>query len=69
MNNLSLFQRSVTLELPKLVVPAPFTLRPFAGIYNSFPYGCSILCNHPTDFEAKAIVQRAKDAWASYYIY
>ncbi|CAB0034197.1 unnamed protein product [Trichogramma brassicae] len=43
------------------VVPAPFTLRPFAGLYNPYHYGCSVLCNHPADGEAKAVVRRAKD--------
>jgi hypothetical protein len=47
------------------VCPAPYTLRPFAGVYNPFPYGCSILCNHPADYEAKDIVKRAKDSWVS----
>ncbi|KAK6638421.1 hypothetical protein RUM44_008850 [Polyplax serrata] len=58
-------QECVQFQVPNLVVPPPFTLRPFAGIYNPFPYGCSILCNHPTDLEARAIVQKAKDAWAA----
>ncbi|XP_063216704.1 uncharacterized protein LOC134527719 isoform X2 [Bacillus rossius redtenbacheri] len=53
------------LEFPNIAKPAPFVLRPFAGIYNPFPYGCSVLCNHPADYEAKDVVKRAKDAWAS----
>ncbi|XP_008203002.1 uncharacterized protein LOC100120666 [Nasonia vitripennis] len=53
------------LELVGPSVPAPFTLRPFAGLFNPYPYGCSVLCNHPADGEAKEIVRRAKDTWAS----
>ncbi|PNF19869.1 hypothetical protein B7P43_G12522 [Cryptotermes secundus] len=52
-------------EFPNFVCPAPYTLRPFAGVYNPFPYGCSILCNHPADYEAKDLVKRAKDSWAT----
>ncbi|CAH0385455.1 unnamed protein product [Bemisia tabaci] len=52
------------IEFKNIATPAPFMLRPFAGLYNPFPYGCSVLCNHPADFEAKGIVKRAKLAWA-----
>lgn len=45
--------------------PAPFILRPFAGLFNPFPYGCSVLCNHPADCEAKEFVRRAKESWAT----
>ncbi|GBP76568.1 hypothetical protein EVAR_103171_1 [Eumeta japonica] len=47
------------------VRPAPFALRPYAGLYNPFSQRCSILCNHPADVEAKEYVKRAKDALAS----
>ncbi|XP_021942115.1 uncharacterized protein LOC110841103 isoform X2 [Zootermopsis nevadensis] len=53
------------VEFPNIAHPAPYTLRPFAGVYNPFPYGCSILCNHPADYEAKEIVKRVKDSWAT----
>lgn len=53
------------VEFPNFAHPAPYTLRPFAGVYNPFPYGCSILCNHPADYEAKDIVKRAKESWVS----
>lgn len=56
---------SKELEFKNIAVPAPFVLRPFAGIYNPFPYGCSILCNHPADCEAKDVVKRAKESWVS----
>ncbi|CAO1420860.1 unnamed protein product [Diamesa serratosioi] len=27
--------------------PAPFSLKPLAGLYNPYSKGCSVLCNHP----------------------
>ncbi|XP_059052184.1 uncharacterized protein LOC131846796 isoform X1 [Achroia grisella] len=56
-------QKSTNLELRCEVTPAPFMLRPYAGLYNPFPHGCSVLCNHPADTEAKEYVKRAKDNW------
>ncbi|PSN51473.1 hypothetical protein C0J52_00707 [Blattella germanica] len=53
------------IEFPNFARPAPYILRPFSGVYNPFPYGCSILCNHPADYEAKDVVKRAKDSWAA----
>ncbi|XP_043272132.1 uncharacterized protein [Venturia canescens] len=53
------------IELIGSSKPAPFTLRPFAGLFNPFPYGCSVLCNHPADGEAKEFVRRAKESWAT----
>ncbi|PSN50040.1 hypothetical protein C0J52_04208 [Blattella germanica] len=53
------------IEFPNFARPAPYILRPFSGVYNPFPYGCSILCNHPADYEAKDVVQRAKDSWVA----
>ncbi|XP_011311961.1 uncharacterized protein [Fopius arisanus] len=53
------------IELSGTSKPAPFTLRPFAGLFNPFPYGCSVLCNHPADCEAKEFVKRAKESWAT----
>ncbi|XP_072949516.1 uncharacterized protein [Epargyreus clarus] len=55
-------QRS-NVELRCEVTPAPFMLRPYAGLYNPFSHACSVLCNHPADTEAKEFVKRAKDAW------
>lgn len=49
------------VELRCEVTPAPFMLRPYAGLYNPFPHGCSVLCNHPADNEAKEYVRRIKD--------
>nr|CAD7403668.1 unnamed protein product [Timema cristinae] len=57
--------KKVQVEFPNVAGPAPYVLRPFAGVYNPFPYGCSILCNHPADYEAKDVVKRAKDSWAN----
>ncbi|KAF7989052.1 hypothetical protein HCN44_007362 [Aphidius gifuensis] len=53
------------IELSGTTKPAPFILRPFAGLFNPFPYGCSVLCNHPADGEAKEFVKRAKESWAN----
>ncbi|KAF4529647.1 hypothetical protein B566_EDAN017544, partial [Ephemera danica] len=36
-------------DLRPLTGPAPVVLRPFAGIHNPFPKGCSVLCNHPAE--------------------
>ncbi|CAH0585512.1 unnamed protein product [Chrysodeixis includens] len=55
-------QKSV-LELRCDVSPAPFMLRPYAGLYNPFSHACSVLCNHPADIEARDVVKRAKDSW------
>ncbi|CAG5089788.1 Protein of unknown function [Cotesia congregata] len=56
--------KSKKLELLSIAKPAPFTIRPFAGLFNPFPYGCSVLCNHPADCEAKEFIRRAKESWA-----
>ncbi|OAD55044.1 hypothetical protein WN48_05617, partial [Eufriesea mexicana] len=53
------------VELTGFTKPAPFILRPFSGLFNPYPYGCSILCNHPADCEAKEVLRRAKDSWAT----
>ncbi|KAK9297265.1 hypothetical protein QLX08_008990 [Tetragonisca angustula] len=53
------------VELTGLTRPAPFILRPFSGLFNPYPYGCSILCNHPADCEAREVLRRAKDTWAT----
>ncbi|XP_026739349.1 uncharacterized protein LOC113502149 [Trichoplusia ni] len=51
------------IELRCDVTPAPFMLRPYAGLYNPFSHACSVLCNHPADIEARDVVKRAKDSW------
>ncbi|KAJ2949267.1 hypothetical protein O0L34_g6219 [Tuta absoluta] len=60
------------LELRCEVTPAPFMLRPYAGLYNPFANTCSVLCNHPADQDARHFVKRAKDGWTldskGYYI-
>ncbi|KAI4499525.1 hypothetical protein M0802_005421 [Mischocyttarus mexicanus] len=53
------------VELSAFTKPAPFALRPYAGLFNPYSYGCSVLCNHPVDNEAKKVVRRAKDTWAN----
>ncbi|KAF9423868.1 hypothetical protein HW555_000926, partial [Spodoptera exigua] len=52
-----------TVQLQCDVSPAPFMLRPYAGLYNPFPLACSVLCNHPADTEARDVVKKAKDHW------
>ncbi|KAF5270665.1 hypothetical protein FQA39_LY01403 [Lamprigera yunnana] len=44
---------------------AQYNLKPLAGIYNPYPYRCSLLCNHPTDIDAKELLKKAKDTWAN----
>ncbi|CAH0692014.1 unnamed protein product [Spodoptera exigua] len=56
-----MFQSTVQLQCD--VSPAPFMLRPYAGLYNPFPLACSVLCNHPADTEARDVVKKAKDHW------
>nr|XP_034188953.1 uncharacterized protein LOC117608246 [Osmia lignaria] len=53
------------VELSGCTKPVPFILRPFSGLFNPYPYGCSVLCNHPADCEAKEVLRRAKDSWAT----
>nr|XP_033325554.1 uncharacterized protein LOC117220030 [Megalopta genalis] len=53
------------IELSGTTRPAPILLRPFSGLFNPYPYGCSVLCNHPADCEAKEVLRRAKDSWAT----
>ncbi|KAJ8926518.1 hypothetical protein NQ314_021120 [Rhamnusium bicolor] len=54
-----------TVQLKAIARPAPFVLKPFAGLYNPYPHGCSLLCNHPTDNDAKELLRKAKDNWAN----
>ena len=53
-------QKPVNIHLEVIAVPAPRTLRPLAGIPNPYPYGCSVLCNHPRDPELRDVVWRSK---------
>ncbi|XP_063825787.1 uncharacterized protein LOC135075305 [Ostrinia nubilalis] len=59
----TLAKQKSNVELRCDVTPAPFMLRPYAGLYNPFPHSCSVLCNHPADTEAKEYVKRVKDSW------
>lgn len=59
------FFKKKTIQLKAISVPAPVVLKPYAGLYNPFPYGCSLLCNHPTDKEAKDVLKRARETWAT----
>lgn len=52
-----------TVHLCAIARKAPFGLKPFAALYNPYPYGCSLLCNHPTDTEARDLIRRVKNSW------
>ncbi|XP_050503692.1 uncharacterized protein LOC114326279 [Diabrotica virgifera virgifera] len=49
------------IEMITIAKPAPYILKPYAGLYNPFPSNCSLLCNHPTAIEAKELLNDAKD--------
>ncbi|XP_057667786.1 uncharacterized protein LOC130900879 [Diorhabda carinulata] len=51
-----------SIQMITIATPAPFIMKPYAGLYNPFPSNCSLLCNHPTDVEAKELLQEAKDS-------
>ena len=52
--------RSVRVGLEVIAQPAPRTQRPLANIPNPYPYGCSVLCNHPRDPELKDVVWKSR---------
>ncbi|XP_022916455.1 uncharacterized protein [Onthophagus taurus] len=54
-----------SVNLKAVSIPAPYTLKPFAGLYNPYQGGCSLLCNHPADNQTKELLKKAKDAWAT----
>nr|CAH7753701.1 unnamed protein product [Callosobruchus chinensis] len=58
-------EQTRNVQLKAIAKPAPYVLKPYAGIYNPYPYGCSLLCNHPTDCEVKDLLKKAKDNWVS----
>ncbi|KAJ8731182.1 hypothetical protein PYW07_004346 [Mythimna separata] len=58
-----IYKQKSTIDLRCDVSPAPFMLRPYAGLFNPFSHACSVLCNHPADIEARDVVKRAKDNW------
>lgn len=39
----------------------PYSLRPFAGLFNPYSRNCSILCNHPGPNEFKQVVKQVKE--------
>ncbi|GJQ80920.1 hypothetical protein Trydic_g4737 [Trypoxylus dichotomus] len=53
------------VSLKAVAVRAPYSLKPFAGLYNPFSYRCSLLCNHPADTEAKDFLRKAKESWVA----
>ena len=56
-----------SIRLEVIAQPAPRTLRPLANITNPYPYGCSVLCNHPRDPELKDVVWRS-GLWVIKYL-
>jgi len=57
------WERRNTSSLEKYLItgPAPVIMRPFACIYNPFPYRCSVLCNHPADVDIRNGLGRPSD--------
>lgn len=53
------------VQLRAVVKPAPFILKPFAGLYNPYADGCSLLCNHPMDKDTKELFLKAKENWTN----
>lgn len=47
--------------LSQCVKSMPFSLRPFAGLFNPYSQNCSILCNHPGPNEIKKVVKQVKE--------
>ncbi|CAH1968938.1 unnamed protein product [Acanthoscelides obtectus] len=58
------YEQTKVIQLKAIAKPAPYVLKPYAGIYNPYSYGCSLLCNHPTDCEVKDLLKKAKGNWA-----
>ncbi len=48
------------IGLSVIARPAPRTQRPLANLPNPYPYGCSVLCNHPRDPELKDVVWKPR---------
>lgn len=47
--------------LAQCVKSMPFSLRPFADLFNPYSRNCSILCNHPGPNEIKKVVKQVKE--------
>ncbi|XP_072380490.1 uncharacterized protein [Diabrotica undecimpunctata] len=59
------YQEETPIQMITIAKPAPYILKPYAGLYNPFPSNCSLLCNHPTDIEAKELLNDAKEYGAA----
>ncbi|XP_030761864.1 uncharacterized protein LOC115886732 [Sitophilus oryzae] len=55
--------RQIQIQLKAIAVPAPFNWKPYSGFFNPYAPGCSLLCNHPIDQQAKELLRKAKDSW------
>ncbi|XP_050296672.1 uncharacterized protein LOC126736387 [Anthonomus grandis grandis] len=62
---ISKMAQSKDLQLWAIAKPAPYILKPYSGLYNPYPTGCSLLCNHPMDKETKELLRKAKENWAN----
>ncbi|KAF7282148.1 hypothetical protein GWI33_003114 [Rhynchophorus ferrugineus] len=57
--------QQINVQLKTIAVPAPFAWKPYSGFYNPYAPGCSLLCNHPVDQDAKDLLRKAKDSWTN----
>ncbi|KAL1490727.1 hypothetical protein ABEB36_013375 [Hypothenemus hampei] len=53
------------IQLRALTKPAPYFLKPYSGLFNPYSRGCSLLCNHPMQKEAREVFQKAKENWSN----
>lgn len=51
----------INLTKCPIAKPVQYSLRPFGGLFNPYPKGCSILCNHPGPNEVKNVVKHVKE--------
>ncbi|XP_066138711.1 uncharacterized protein [Euwallacea fornicatus] len=59
------FIKTQNIQLRAIAKPAPYKLKPYSGLYNPYPSGCSLLCNHPMDKQAKELFQKVKENWTN----
>ncbi|XP_066256818.1 uncharacterized protein [Euwallacea similis] len=57
--------KTQNVQLRAIAKPAPYKLKPYSGLYNPYPSGCSLLCNHPMDKQAKELFRKAKENWTN----
>lgn len=57
--------KAKNIQLRAITKPAPYILKPYYGLYNPYPTGCSLMCNHPMEKGAKELFRKAKENWAN----